>query len=334
MGVSTDFDLGNPFDDYVGTNVENAYVFANNDLFDDESNEGPGYGSNAPRIACKILAGPYADANGIDDAGPFNGNQEYGDYTKGWIDGIIDNERMGLSGSSYSFFMSGPTGVPQNQTDFYNVLRNVWNNGTPVTFGGNGYDPLNEDALSAKYVFPGESDPYNMGTDGDDPNYPLPGGWTEENEDHMAGDRRINANCGPFNLNAGERQSIDYMYVFAQQSDDPETDIADLLAEYVNIAADHLDALPTGILTSVKRAEKGEIGFGLYPNPAKSEVTLSITENVVAKYCIYNILGAAIASGTLELGEITIDISNLRSGIYLVNVQAGNLWGTRKLVVE
>lgn len=334
MGIWNDFDLGNPFNDMVGTNVENTFVFAKNGSIDNPSSQGPGYGAVPVRIACKILAGPYLDANGVDDANPFNSNLEYGDYTKGWADGIIDNERMGLSSSTYTYSMTGSTAPPQSTLQYYGMLRSIWGNGTPFTFGGTGYNPTDVDALPAKYVYPGESDPYFMSTDGVDPNYPLPGGWTEESAGNDEGDRRMNANCGPFSLKAGQKQSMDYAFVFAIQTDDPEADMDDMITDYVITAAEQVDVLPAGVLTSVKRVDNKEIGFELYPNPASGEVTLSIAENVPAKYRIFNVLGAEVSSGNLQSGQATIDISTLRSGIYLVNVQVGGVSGTRKLVVE
>ena len=64
---------------------------------------------------------------------------------------------------------SGPIGDPGSATDYYNFLRGIWKDGTPMTFGGNGYDPTNPNAIPAGYMFPGDTDPLNWGTDGVDP---------------------------------------------------------------------------------------------------------------------------------------------------------------------
>src|SRR5690554_982724 len=80
IGVWNDFDLGDPHNDYVGTDVENSYVYVyNGTAFDGGHSSGPGYGEEQPMMACKILAGPYKDPNGIDDVGPF-AEEEYGNY--------------------------------------------------------------------------------------------------------------------------------------------------------------------------------------------------------------------------------------------------------------
>lgn len=337
IGIWNDFDLGNPTDDFIATDVENGYVYVyNGDSFDDPSSAGPGYGDDLAIMGCKILAGPYLDPNGIDDLGMFDGssNLEYGDYTKGWNDGIVDNERMGLSSSVHSENGSGPTGIPIAAQSFYNRLRSVWSNSVPVRFGGTGYNPACQSCAASKYVFPGVSDPLLFGTDGIDPGYPLSGGWTEENEAHEPGDRQINANCGPFTLNAGQTQSLDYVYVFARQSDSPGEDLHDILTDHVLTAAATPDSLPVSVVSSVRQIHPEQIGFGLYPNPAGGAVTITLSGNVQATFRIFNVLGAQVSSGVLQADETTIDTSDLEHGLYLVNITIGGRSATRKLVVE
>ncbi len=335
IGVWNDFDLGNPQNDYVGTDVENSYVYVyNGSPFDGSSSSGPGYGADNPMMACKILAGPYKDSNGMDDVGPFAG-AEYGNYTKGWNDGIIDNERIGLSGSIYHQNSPGPTGDPAMPPEYYNYLRSIWKNSWPMTFGGSGYNPDDPGLLPTKYHFPGTSDPYFMGTDGLDPDYTTTGGWTEGNSGIPAGDRRILASSGPFSLNSGQKQSIDYVYVFARQSDDPDSDLHDLLTEYVNYAAGQVDSLPAGVITSVKNVQPEQIGFGIYPNPAANEITIAFSGNTKSNtYRIFNVLGVQVKTGVLKGAQTIVDISGLQRGLYLVNVEVGDRMATRKLVVE
>ncbi len=335
LGIFNDFDLGNPSDDYIATDVENSYVYVyNGDGTDEPSVSGPGYGTDIPMMACKILAGPYLDPNGMDDPGLYEGTQEYGDYTKGWNDGVIDNERMGLSSSIYFANAPGPTGDPTFSFDYYSYLMHTWLNGVPFRFGGTGYNPSCQSCATAKYIYPGESDPLFFGTNGIDPGYMTAGGWSEPNESTPAGDRRINANCGPFTLNAGQSQSLDYVYVFARQSDNPGEDLHDILTNHVQIAAATPDSLPVGVVSSVGQVEPEQIGFGLYPNPAGDAVTINLSGNAQASYRMYNILGAQVSGGLLQGGATIIDIAFLEHGLYLVNITIGDRSATRKLVVE
>src|SRR5690554_7646873 len=68
MGVWNDFDLGDPLDDYVRTNVKNAHVYVyNGTSFDGPTYSGPGYGydlrseehtselQSRPHLVCRLL---------------------------------------------------------------------------------------------------------------------------------------------------------------------------------------------------------------------------------------------------------------------------------------
>lgn len=58
--------------------------------------------------------------------------------------------------------------------------------------------------------------------------------------------------------------------------------------------------------------------FSLFPNPAKTELTIKTTQNKIM--VIYNYLGVVVLTKTLENNETKLDISNLASGIYFVRV--------------
>lgn len=106
-------------------------------------------------------------------------------------DGIIDNERIGLSGSINHHNYIGPNGDPSIAPHFYSYLKSLWRNADPMTFGGTGYNPDDPDLIPAKYIFSGNSDPFFLGTDGVDPNYPDADGWAEITSPTFPGDRRV-----------------------------------------------------------------------------------------------------------------------------------------------
>ena len=57
---------------------------------------------------------------------------------------------------------------------------------------------------------------------------------------------------------------------------------------------------------------------GLYPNPAKTQVTLSTT-NGNKTIIIYNNMGSKVYN-TTTTGLLTIDVINWNSGMYLVEI--------------
>ncbi len=80
--------------------------------------------------------------------------------------------------------------------------------------------------------------------------------------------------------------------------------------------------------------------FVMYPNPAKEFVTIGFNnslsgDKVVVE--IYDILGQLVSATKFENTpnfEQTVNISNLKSGLYLVRVGDGNAFTTKKLVIN
>ena len=103
-----------------------------------------------------------------------------------------------LSSNMYSFNYysnsSGIMGDPYTYLEHYNVLNGYWKDGTPYTYGGNGYGGT----TYTNYCFSG------------DPNNPL--GWSEVTEGFPSGDRRGVGTVGPFTLLAGKTLCIDVAY--------------------------------------------------------------------------------------------------------------------------
>jgi hypothetical protein len=74
----------------------------------------------------------------------------------------------------------------------------------------------------------------------------------------------------------------------------------------------------------------------IYPNPAKDEITV-ITNNTVTKdqkLYIYNVLGKLIRVITLQDIQQFIDISDLKNGIYLLEIKSNNLSNVQKLIIQ
>jgi hypothetical protein len=78
-----------------------------------------------------------------------------------------------------------------------------------------------------------------------------------------------------------------------------------------------------GCISSVEDNSLKHSSLKVYPNPASRYLTID-TENIQINkinYAILNSLGQNILSGQLEIEkEKTIDVSNLKSGIYLLNI--------------
>lgn len=244
FGVWTDADLGNAFDDYVGCDVTRGLGYLYNGKDKDGTGNGNEYGDNPPAIGVDFFEGPYMDpytnfsgdtidrpsayildkkgkSTGIinpnrpltaDEDGLFNG----GINGLNFGDNIGGNERWGMRRFLYFTNEPGATGDPILAQEYYNYLDGFWKDGRSLTYGGDGYLPSG--GTNAYFMFPGVTDPHNWGTNGEDPLYGKPGGWTEENEATTPADRRFVQSAGPFTLLPGAVNDITVGMVWARAS--------------------------------------------------------------------------------------------------------------------
>jgi len=223
FGQWVDGDLGNAQDDYVGVDVRRGLgYFYNGDDNDEDASGNFGYGNNPPAIGVDFFQGPF-QANDFKDnclcedysSAKADDGIVYSGQGAGYGDGIPDNERYGMRKFLYHNNAAGATGDPSNATDYYNMLQGIWKDNTPMTFGGFGYDPTNSNAIPSNYMFPGDTDPLNWGTDGVAP----PAGqvpWTEVSAGNPSGDRRFVQSSGPFKLGPGAVNNITVGVVWMQ----------------------------------------------------------------------------------------------------------------------
>lgn len=207
-----DADIGNYTDDYTGCDVSRGlgYMY-NGDLFDESDGGRLGYGENPPAIGCDFFEGPYQDADGIDNPGPYfdeltqtevvptvvdalaNNGIIYKGIGIGYSDGIIDNERFGMRRFTYYTSTSAyPYNDPGPAAEYYNFMKGQWANGSSMFFGGLGYTgSTGVTTTLSDYMFPGSSDPLNWSTGGEDMTGDFPNGWDEATDNNPSGDRRL-----------------------------------------------------------------------------------------------------------------------------------------------
>ncbi len=224
-----DPDLGCYQDDLIGCDVSRSLAYVYNQDAIDGSNgtacEGTNtYGTEIPILGMDYFRGPLGpkvfkrDANGkiILDA---NGNKillEPKPFT-GQQDTLVE-----LGMTSFTYAENCGIGSPPPATcdpqrgrenGFYNYIRGLWADGTPVTFGGTGYNPGSRDTI--RYAFP------------DDPN--RPNGWSMCTVQGLPfGDRRTMQATGPLLLQPGATNELIMGAVFVPDIDYPCPDIARL----------------------------------------------------------------------------------------------------------
>ena len=225
FGVWTDADLGDPWDDYVGTDVNRGLGYLYNGDEEDGDGNGHTYGKQPPAIGVDFFEGPYQDPDGKDNPSnwvldPVTGKKildcSRAPITEGSINGlnfedsVPDDERWGMR--RFLYFNNGGCAQcdPQTAIEYYRYLRGYWKDGTRMTYGANGYGG----STPADFMFPDDSDPCWWGTGGIQQSQTTT--WTEKNVNNTPYDRRFVQSAGPFTLLPGATNDITVGMVWAR----------------------------------------------------------------------------------------------------------------------
>ena len=207
IGFFVDPDLGNPGDDYVGSDstLSIGYVY-NADNDDERSETAPvgAYGKAPPALGYSIIQGPVVDNDGTDNNG----------------DGEVDEpgERLGMSAFiSPEFGRPGNFGDPNDPMDFYRYLQGVSKDGTPWRYGGDRTG--SGEGYPTTFMYSG--DPVTLE------------GWSELNPGadgqlppNIGSDRTFLLATGPFSMQPGEQQEIVLAVVWAKGEDNKNSVLA------------------------------------------------------------------------------------------------------------
>ncbi len=85
-------------------------------------------------------------------------------------------------------------------------------------------------------------------------------------------------------------------------------------------------------LNSIGVADKDLLEMSIYPNPAVDVLNVSIDDYQDAQVQITDLTGKVVLTQALSSKEV--NISHLNSGLYMLNVQSGNLQANAKLLKE
>ncbi len=322
----SDVDLGQYSDDYIGCDVAGNYGYAYNGDNDDQIGNGSAshYGAYIPAQGFNILKGPFANAgDGIDN----NNN------------GTIDEPNEDCKMNKFNYFNNSLPGAqvgttdPQTAAEYYNYMTGFWKNGTPFTCSGTGYGGT----TNTPWVY--STDP-NTGVN-TDPNATC-NLWTEGSAGNMPSDRRLLLSAGPFNLNPGQMQEIEYAFVTSFDSSSAnnnlislaklKTDIQKVNAFYNQVNKPNcLQSIVLGVSEALKQND-----FTLYPNPARSLITLQSTIEGPVKidYEIVDVLGKTVIQNQNNNNTFNVNISDLNTGIYFIRLRINNSLVVKKFVKE
>lgn len=295
FSVWTDADVGDFGDDYVGCDTNRALGFAYNGDPQDNPSSG-GYGTNPPAVGTMFLEGPLLNKL-----------------------------------SNFMYYQNDFTGQgnPNNASEYYNLQRSIWVDGTPLTAGGNGYGGT----VPTNYMYPGDGGFCGGATSG----------WSEVSENNQPSDRRYIMSIGPISLNPGQILEFDVAVIWARSfSNDNLGSVCELkdAADSLKVWFGQQDNGCFNIVTSSGGGGEWpwQVGFVLYPNPSSSDVMLEASEALreSASVGVYDQLGRLVRQGSMQIGQqkLQLHTSELPDGVYIVRMSNGKDVQSRKLVIR
>ncbi len=342
IGFDVDFDLGNSSDDFVGSDVARSAFYAyNGDAFDEDANGALGYGANLAAQGVVILSGGYQDSDGTDN--PLTNNVQqaistngsvYPNAGSGYGDGIIDNEKLGLTNFMHYGNGSGAQGSPVNAWDYYEVIQSKWNDGTPLTSGGSGYGGN----VTTKHAYPNTSDPLHFSSNG------VVGqtAWSETNSGNPPGDRKAIGAIGPIYMPQGHTQHVEIALISARDytGSGNQASIV-ILNERIDSIKSYFangllsDCSSGGFTTAIESHLLNNNTLQIAPNPFTNRFVVNYkAANDNAQLRIYNLMGERVLSQTIPNKTTTINLANQANGIYSITIIDGDKSISKKIVKQ
>ena len=324
IGLYSDLDLGNGMDDFVGTDVARNLVYVLNGDANDEDGFTPGYGGQPPAFGIVQLSGGLLPATGADEPAD-NNMPAFNGY--GFGDGLVDNERSGLSVTRAFGNGFGPTGEPTTAPQYHYQLEGHFNDGTSQLYGGTGHisssgaDP-NTPSL---FIYPDASDPFGAGTNG-----VAQAPWSEASAVNQPGDRRILTSQGPFDMVPGWHGQLHYAFVFARASSGgPQASVAALQQRVDSVQAFFEQELRSdGFEEDPWCVSDFSLGLGampamselaVWPNPTEAQLFLTVPADTrIQELLVHDAAGRTVIQRGMVDPSGGLDVSSLAQGHYVL----------------
>jgi len=331
VGFFSDFDLGYYADDYVGCDVVRSTIFGYNGTEVDGENKPdfPGsYGNNPPALGLVMLGGPYLEPNDEDD--PSGGCDESINGI-GFADGIVDNERFGMTNSTMIYFHE----YIFEPNFYYDRMKSILQDNVPQKYRLDVNTP-------SKFCLPWNTDPCWWGT-----NEIIPSGnpdWREETANpggvpSVPGDRNMISSMGPFTFEAFSTEYIDIAFVAARGDDGPFSSV-ELMKIYIDTIRGRFILDPDNFgnqwLGTEEKVQVSKNTLKISPNPVKSEFWIDYTsDGREVTLSLHDIYGREISRKQVQPdGSFSMSVDHLKKGIYIVSIVDGTNIFTAKVIKE
>ncbi len=305
VGMWVDFDLGCYTDDFIGCNPDlNTFYAYNQDQVDGDTNGGcqggvSTYGTQPPVQAVTFMDSEMQHFMTYQNAG-------------------IGNPAPG-------------TTDPNTPAEMFNYLSGSWRDGTPLTEGGSGYNPLSSDIVD--HAFPG---------DPNDPNE-----WSLESISSDGGDIRAVASTGIFDFNDpltdvtfSSQEVFETTIAWSFHQGDGLDHLGNVTLMFDEVAqlknwysTYSQDLFPCGFASSNDDIDFGK-NISLFPNPNNGTFELEFPNEKISKMQVFDVSGKMIWEKIEDVeNSVTIHLRNVANGIYFLKGRTAEGVFYKKIVV-
>lgn len=170
------------------------------------------------------------------------------------------------------------------------------------------------------------------------PGYPeLNTGWTEPFDGNHPWDLKSLGSTGPTTFAPNQKFEFDLAYTYARATTGNNLASLTLLRQLVSdvhsfyINQNYSPMLSTSI--NENTIKQNISGFSIFPNPANESINISLSGNYnMNKIEIIDIQGKVVISKNPENNSATINIENLKNGLYFVKVYTADYNETKKFI--
>jgi len=214
-------------------------------------------------------------------------------------------------------FISDATVEPTNPNEYYNYLNAIWRDGTPLSYGGTGYNPNSTDTV--KFAFPDRPDD--------------PQGWTLQTANLPIAGRSILANHEVGTFPPGGVIEIDLGYTTYQDSSLFYFNTADLVYQNTPLLQQMYNNGFSNSCILLNTADLTVPQLEIFPNPTTHSLNIKMENISNVDFTIFDIYGKNV----FQQNEITIEstnlnISHLSNGIYFLKIKMGGKEWVEKFV--
>lgn len=326
IGNQVDFDIIQYYDDFIASDPLRSICYGYT-----------GIPNSDPYQAYMILASEQ-DKDSLDNSFGIGAQESPNGF--GYGDGIIDNERRGMTNFMFYNNSSGVTGDPVTPTDYYGYLSSVWKDGSHQTYSGTDYT---SSAIESNFFFPDNTDTLFYSTNGINPG----AAWSEENEGNLLGDRRGIGSSGPFTFYSNDTLKFDVAFVTGMESVSGGYTSKEAMLGNVDSVRNYFTINETpcsqnfdfyepfdGPYTTIGISKERESSDILvYPNPSTGHFNIKgLPAN--SNIAIININGQTIQNFQPTSSECLLNLSGLPDGIYFICVTSSNTIKYVKIVKQ